>query len=72
MANLLILWWVRAELNCRHSDFQARPLSFTTSSNHYKFLIQQAFRFSHSFQFWSILADFGKVFSHGFSHEKNA
>ena len=26
MANSMISWWARAELNCRHSDFQSDAL----------------------------------------------
>ena len=67
--NLLNIYWCRGtESNCRHGDFQSPPPSFLTSLNYYNRLKSLIIIFQRFFRFFPILADFGKFFSHRFSH----
>ena len=58
------------ESNWGHGDFQTRPLSFLTSSNHCNYLKSLHSFFPHFFRFFPVLADFGNSFSHELSHRR--
>jgi len=65
---LSFLWCRDTELNCGHGDFQATPLSFITSSNNFNYLKSLVFILANLIQYFPIFTDFGKIFSHKFSH----
>ena len=50
------------------TDYELTPLSFLTSSKLRKYLKLHRFHLSYLIQFWQVLADFGKFFSHKFTH----